>query len=447
MQKSLKQIIYETSVLVDAHVQLRSFHYGDLLDIIKKGRIDYTSCFLSINNAVNNPFFETITLELFVFDILAEDDSNRTDIENTTKRILNDLITTIRYSNRWNNFSEVLSDVTELKYYDNLQDRLSGWGGTIQLKIYSKDCLVGLPIDGYDFDQAGDFEATVNAIVRNSIGDTLATKVVSDDDNIITVPNISFTDSDGTVTSEPSGVDLVCTPVTPATVENSNESYSTTVASGGTLVLPDITVTDSDGSTFTQPSVTDVVCTPPPPCADAIVNINSVFWDNVPSGATENIIVLQSSGSTEVGAIQGDHFRIGDSTAVVKNSVNTVISTTSIKAEDTEDINLPDITVTDSDGSTFTQPSVTNVTCTPQVKELTIAIPYEASDDTSTVTIIANAVGTITAANTTGLTSVVFTVNAGTVTLPFALALSDVLEITYDAAASGGTIILTGNYV
>lgn len=80
-------------------------------------------------------------------------------------------------------------------------------------------------------------------------------------------------------------------------------------------------------------------------------------------------------------------------------------------------------------------------------KELTIAIPYSASDDTSTVTIIANAVGTITAANTTGLTSVVFTVNAGTVTLPFALALSDVLEITYDAAASGGTIILTGTYV
>ena len=180
-----------------------------------------------------------------------------------------------------------------------------------------------------------------------------------------------------------------------ATVENSDASYTNTVAGGGTLVLPDITVTDSDGSTFTQPSVTDVVCTLPPPCADAIVNINSVFWDNVASGATENISVRQSSGSTEVGAIQGSYFRIGDSIAVVKNSVNTVISTTSIKAEDTEDINLPDITVTDSDGSTFTQPSVTDVTCTPQVKELTIAIPYEASDDTSTVTIIANAVGTI----------------------------------------------------
>jgi hypothetical protein len=134
-----------------------------------------------------------------------------------------------------------------------------------------------------------------------------------------------------------------------ATVENSDLSYTATVASGDTLVLPDITVTDSDGSTFTQPAVTNVVCTFNPPCDDAIVNINSVFWDNVPSGGTENIIVRQSSGSTQVGSIQGQYFRIADSTAVVKNSVNTVISTTLIKAEDSEDIILPDETITITD--------------------------------------------------------------------------------------------------
>jgi len=140
-----------------------------------------------------------------------------------------------------------------------------------------------------------------------------------------------------------------------------------------------------------------LVCTPLQPCVDAIVeNSDASYTDTVASGGT---------------------------------------------------LVLPDITVTDSDGSTFTQPSVTNVTCTPQVKELTIAIPYEASDDTSTVTIILNAVGTISAADTTGLTTVAYTVNAAPVTIPFALALSDVLEITYDAAASGGTIILTGTYV
>jgi hypothetical protein len=211
MEKSLKQIIYETNVLVNAHVQLRSFYYGDLLDIIKIGRIDYASCFLSINSASNNANFETFNLELFVFDILAADDSNRTDIENTTKRILNDLITTIRYSTRWNDFSEVLNDVSELKYYDKLQDRLSGWGCTIQLKVYSNDCLVGLPIDDYDFDMGGNFEATVLAIVKNTDNDILATKLVSDSDDTIIVPNITITDSDGTEIDYPSGVNFTCT--------------------------------------------------------------------------------------------------------------------------------------------------------------------------------------------------------------------------------------------
>ena len=47
-----------------------------------------------------------------------------------------------------------------------------------------------------------------------------------------------------------------------ATVENSDASYSTTVASGATLVLPNITFTDSDGSSSSVPSVQDITATP-----------------------------------------------------------------------------------------------------------------------------------------------------------------------------------------
>lgn len=51
-------------------------------------------------------------------------------------------------------------------------------------------------------------------------------------------------------------------PSAPATVKNSDETYNTTVACGGTLNLPDITVTDSNGSTFTSPSAKNITCTP-----------------------------------------------------------------------------------------------------------------------------------------------------------------------------------------
>ena len=47
-----------------------------------------------------------------------------------------------------------------------------------------------------------------------------------------------------------------------ATVENSDLSYTDTVASGGTLVLPDIPNVDSDGATVNTPAQVPFVCTP-----------------------------------------------------------------------------------------------------------------------------------------------------------------------------------------
>ena len=72
-----------------------------------------------------------------------------------------------------------------------------------------------------------------------------------------------------------------------ATVENSDLSYSNTVASGGTLVLPNITFTDSDGTPSSVPSVKNITATP---CA-----VQSGIIYNEPSltGAT----YLDSAGS------------------------------------------------------------------------------------------------------------------------------------------------------
>ena len=61
-----------------------------------------------------------------------------------------------------------------------------------------------------------------------------------------------------------------------ATIENSDLSYTNTVASGGTLVLPDVTNTDSDGSSVVTPAQTPFVCTPATPC-DPIYNLVDFF--------------------------------------------------------------------------------------------------------------------------------------------------------------------------
>jgi hypothetical protein len=50
------------------------------------------------------------------------------------------------------------------------------------------------------------------------------------------------------------------------------------------LVLPNIDFTDSDGTTTSVPSVQNIVATPIPPCADATVQLNGTTVGTVASG-------------------------------------------------------------------------------------------------------------------------------------------------------------------
>jgi hypothetical protein len=146
-----------------------------------------------------------------------------------------------------------------------------------------------------------------------------------------------------------------CADATAITTDSlGNQLYSNAIPSGATetQVIQDSTylveyvngTLIESGSILAESSL--LVQVPNPvTCEDATVNVNGAFWDNVPSGGTENIIVRQSTGSTQVGSIQGQYFRIGDSTAVLKDTLGTTISTTSIKAEDTEDIVAPNTTL------------------------------------------------------------------------------------------------------
>lgn len=74
-------------------------------------------------------------------------------------------------------------------------------------------------------------------------------------------------------------------------------------------------------------------------CDDVTININGNLWDTVPSGGTENIQVRQSSGSTQIGAIQGQYFRIADSVI----TINTTEVTANVSATDPKNFNLLDL--------------------------------------------------------------------------------------------------------
>jgi hypothetical protein len=327
MTTTYQKLLNKIEAFCNAHLQIKKYKGEFKEQMPNFATLDekYPIVFVVPNGDTEGLELNQFTLEVYCLDIIQKDRANINTIVSDCHLILKDLY--LYFKDGTDLEVDVIGDPTMTPLNNDLLDYAAGWVMTITFEV-----------EGY----------TVCAIPMNPIPPF--TPICEDASYLVEYVNGTPIES-GTIPSGGSATIQVPDPSVcdDATVENSDLSYTATVASGDTLVLPDITVTDSDGSTFTQPAVTNVVCTFNPPCDDAIVNINSVFWDNVPSGGTENIIVRQSSGSTQVGSIQGQYFRIADSTAVVKNSVNTVISTTLIKAEDSEDIILPDETITITD--------------------------------------------------------------------------------------------------
>jgi hypothetical protein len=261
-----------------------------------------------------------------------------------------------------------------------------------------------------------------------------------------------------------------------------NVLYTLTVDSGATetQVIADSTylVEYENGTPIESGSIlaegSAVIQVPNPiTCADAVVNVNSVFFDNVASGGTLNIEVRKSSGSDLVGSKQGQYWRIADSTAVLKTTGGATISTTPIKAEESEDITapdatvtnsnasytdsvasggtlvLPDITVTDSDGSTYTQPSVENVTCTAQIKDLFWELNYNGTDDVIYIPATVNNVGTLTSGTGSNVGTITVSTDNVTfvsLTFPFTPVNGTTYYFKRSTATVNGTYTMTGTY-
>ena len=78
-----------------------------------------------------------------------------------------------------------------------------------------------------------------------------------------------------------------------ASVNNSDSSYTASVASGGTLALPDITVSNSDDSySVTSPSVINVEV------PDEAITVNSAAFITKPSKKDQDILLKDVSGTT-----------------------------------------------------------------------------------------------------------------------------------------------------
>jgi hypothetical protein len=354
MQTTIKQLIREVSDIALHQKQIKSFDYGEPLILIKKRTVKYAALWMNISVSSFDEKKTTFNIEFFCMDRVNKDDRNKVDVENTTSRILRDIYNIIRFSTRWQDFGELVQSVQNQKYYDYTADRVTGWGQTISFNVWNTDCFADLPMGDYDFNQTIPIDVCdVLAIVKNSDNDTLATKLVNDGDNVIEIPNITITDSDGTEIDYPSGVNFTCSP-SGGDANYELDNTLGTLLSSGSIPAGDTQTIIAPNATYTLQNTTPTTLG----SGSIASGVNGVITVGITKLEVLNTVpslVLATNLPSGVPA------QVTAPNGTVRNNTT---PTYSAAVPSGATVTLPQITVTDSDGSTFLQDSVTNVMCT-----------------------------------------------------------------------------------
>jgi PKD repeat protein len=180
--------------------------------------------------------------------------------------------------------------------------------------------LVGSLIGGEWIVNTGGACADANYTIEDSLGNVLYTGTIPSGGSVTEVisnSTLNVNKSDGTLISSRS------------ILAEGTDSYN---VGDSSAVLK-----DEDGNVLSTTPIKateskDIVA----PNGD--VSVNSVAFDDVLSGGTLNIQVRKSTGNDLIGSKQGQYWRIGNSTAVIKDSANNTLKSEAIMATESENI-------------------------------------------------------------------------------------------------------------
>jgi hypothetical protein len=342
MKKTINQIKAELEEIANAHQQVNTFFWGDLLRAWKEEEIEYPLMCAYYPDASFLYNQTELQLVVIIADKHYKDwNINLDEVESDTLQIARDIFNTINSSKRWNNLLRV-DGCTVNKFINDTGDECAGHTMTFNIKLRENSGVCGLPMGNYDFDQvvsSGECEDATYT-VEYADGTLIESGTIpSGGSKTVTVPDCPTCDDATWTLKDTAG----------------NVLNTGTIASGGSadIVSPDATAVlkDSAGTTLSTTTIlsggTDNITAP-----DASVTINGDnSFPDIKSGGSENIVVENTEG-TPVGAYDG-----GSSSWVLPNSDINVNSVNEGSVVSVKDI---DINVTDSNGS-VTPDSVTIV--------------------------------------------------------------------------------------
>ena len=270
------------------HVFVSKFNYEFKEQMPNLGTVDEAYPFLYVvpTGANVTEFTNEFDLDIYCVDRLQKDRTNTNFILNDCQQVLADLSLWLEQGQ---DDIEVIQSYPMTPINNDLLDYVAGWVMRVRIQV-TRIGLCEIPFGG----ESPTPPTCPSGFVRNSDGSyeelvpSGGELVLPDTPVLVVDQNQNELANENVISVIGGTIEVFIEPCQDATVENSNQSYTDTVASGGTLVLPDITVTDSDGSTYTQPSVLDVTCTPVSTLFDVVVNVNGVEQDSFQLDSSEN---------------------------------------------------------------------------------------------------------------------------------------------------------------
>jgi hypothetical protein len=372
MQKTANQIKSEFELLASGHFQIHSFLYAQEFEQQAYENLIYPLMLVYPLGGNLSGTTYSRNYRVIIADRVLKSEGNELEVESDTQLIALDVLAYWMKLGQNERFS-ITSSNTITPFWEKWGDEVTGHFVDIGIEEFYDFNSCAIPLSGSipsPVNPCKDARILINSVIYGNAPSNSNFNVVVKDQlgalvgSLIggewivntsggSCPDASYTieDSLGNVLytgTIPSGGSL--TQAISNSTLNVNKSDGTLISSRSILAEDTDSYNVGDSSAVLKDEDGNVLSTTPIKATETKdivapngdVSVNSVAFDDVLSGGTLNIEVRKSTGNDLIGSKQGQYWRIGDSTAVIKDSANNTLKSEAIKATETENIVVND---------------------------------------------------------------------------------------------------------
>jgi hypothetical protein len=371
MQKTANQIKSEFELLASGHYQIHSFLYAQEFEQQAYENLIYPLMLVyPLGGSLSGTSY-TRNYRVVIADRVLKSEGNELEVESDTQLIALDTLAYWMKLGTNERFS-ITSSNTITPFWEKWGDEVTGHFVDIGIEEFYDFNSCAIPLSSAipsPSNPCKDARILINSVVYgNAPSDTNFNVVVKDQLGALVgsliggewIVNTGGSCADATYTIEDSLGNVLYTGTIPSggsvtevignSTLNVNKSDGTLISSRSILAEGTDSYNVGNSSAVLKDEDGNVLSTTPIKATETEdivapngdVSVNSVAFDDVLSGGTLNIQVRKSTGNDLIGSKQGQYWRIGDSTAVIKDSANNTLKSEAIMATETENITIND---------------------------------------------------------------------------------------------------------